>query len=372
VRAITFPRTRSIPGPLAALAVVVSLVLIGGSFLVGWTVSASAAKRTVATGAARIRTTSTVPVSDRVLTRSFLHESGAGTSARDLYNAGITLQRQGRCADAMPYFNSAIARNTVYVNALRGRAQCAETLGADDVAIADLTTALRADPRNYGLFLNRTDAETDNGSTGRAQADALAALRLVPAQAPAYDSVAQALYNVADLADAVATINLALQVLPSDPSQYVLRAKYRAAMFDYRGAEADYSRAISLSLPHDQVDLYRKLADVQDQMQDYPSARGSIASAIARQSHDPGLYLDAATIEQDAGNDAGALRRYTQALAHGAKGDEALQAREGQGDMMAALHRKTAAIRAYRSALSLTRDRGRRAEIRAKVKALSH
>jgi tetratricopeptide (TPR) repeat protein len=293
-------------------------------------------------------------------------------SARDLYNAGVALQQKGRCTRAMPYFNSAIAHNAMYVNALRGRAQCAEALGADDVAIADLTAALRADSRNYGLLLNRADAETDNGSTGRAQSDALAALRLVPPQVPAYDSVAQSLYNVADLADAVATINLAVRVLPSDPTQYALRAKYRAAMLDYRGAEADYSRAIGLSLPHDQVDLYRNLADVQDQMQDYPAARGSIASAIARQPHDPGLYLDAATIERDAGNDGGALRRYTQALSHGAKGDDALQAHEGRGDMLAALHHKTAAAHAYRAALSLTRDRGRRAEIRAKIKALSH
>src|SRR5690242_11655685 len=99
VRATILPHTWRIPGPLAALAIIVGLVLIGSSFLVGWTVSASAAKRTVATGDARLRTTtvvqttSTIPLPDRALTRSFLRVSGARMSARDLYNAGVDLQR---------------------------------------------------------------------------------------------------------------------------------------------------------------------------------------------------------------------------------------------------------------------------------------
>lgn len=369
MRSLTSPRPWLVTLPVAAVLLAFAIVLISGSFLLGRAQGVGAIDPVPASGAAPVTGFSQAPP-DALLTAALPGRGAKTLGARDLYNYAEELHTSGRCDRAMPYFNAAIARNPSYVNALRARARCAQALGADDIAIADLTTALRADPRNYGLLLNRADAETDNGSNGRAQIDALAALRLVPAQAPAYDSIAQSLYNVADLADAAATINLAVQVLPSDPAQYALRGKYKAAMFDYTGAKADYSRAIGLSAPNDQPDLYRRLADVQDQAQDYSAARRSIAIAIARRPHDPALYLDAAAIEGDAGNPSGVLRRDTQALAQGARGNQALQAQESRGDALASLHRKGAALHAYRQALLLTRDGVRRAGIRAKITAL--
>lgn len=295
---------------------------------------------------------------------------GSGASARDYYGEAQNLASRGHCELAIPLFTQAIARNHVYVAALQGRALCAQTLGADDVAIADLTTALRVDPTNYGLLLARAGAEIDDGATGRAQSDTLAALRLAPPQVPSYLSVADDLYAVADLTDAARTMTLALLLLPRDPTLYARRAVYEAAMYDYERAAADYQSAVGLAAPGARLALYDALATVQDQAQNYGAARRASAAAIALSPRDPALYVMAGAIEHDAGNEAAAVALYRRALAHGARGIDALRAWERSGDALATMGQTRQAIAAYRAAISVTPDRARRRELEAKIKGL--
>jgi len=294
----------------------------------------------------------------------------AGSSARDVYAAGLSLQAQGKCAQAIPLFSQAIQLNHVYVNALVGRAQCAQTLGSDDVAMSDFTTALQQDSHNYGVLLQRAGAEIDNGSTGRAQADAIAAFNFAPPQVPAYLSVARTLYSVADLSDAVAVMSHAVQLLPRDAALYVQRGQYEIGMQDYARAGDDYTHAIDVSLPGDKPDLYAALAQVRDQARNYPAARTAIAAAIAGRPQDPALYVAAAGIENDAGDRAAAAQRYGQALSHGASGSAKRQVEESRGDILVLLGKNRDAARAYRAALALTRDPAHRATLRAKLKSL--
>lgn len=295
----------------------------------------------------------------------------AGPSARDLYNQASSLAQSGHCAQAVPLYTQAINLNHMYVGALQGRAQCAQTLGADDVAIKDYTAALRLDPKNYGLLLARAGAEQDNGSSGQAQSDALAALHLVPPQVPSYLSVASVLYSVADLTDAARVITLALLLLPRDAALYAQRGGYEAGIYDYTSAEADYQRAIALSTATDRPAYYSDLAGVQDQAQDYAGARKSISAAIAMQPRNVGFYLTAAGIERDAFNYGGAASLYQQALRHGAHSTDALRAWEGFGDMLAAMNKNSEATSAYRAAMSVTPNRADRARLQRKIKALS-
>lgn len=294
----------------------------------------------------------------------------AGPSARDLYNRAAGLAQAGRCAQAVPLYTQAINLNHMYVAALQGRAQCAQTLGADDVAINDYTAALRLDPRNYGLLLARAGAEQNNGSSGRAQSDALAALRLVPPQVPSYLSVAALLSSVADLTDAARVMTLAVLLLPHDATLYAQRAGYEAAIYDYTSAEADYQRALTFATANDKPTLYSNLAGVQDQAGDYTGARKSIGTAITMQPRNTGFYLTAAGIERDAFNYRGAASLYQQALRHGAHSTDALRAWEGYGDMLAAMNKNGEAARAYRSAMGVTPNRADRARLQSKIKAL--
>lgn len=294
----------------------------------------------------------------------------AGPSARDLYNQAAGLARAGRCVQAVPLYTRAITLNRMYVAALQGRAQCAQTLGADDVAIKDYTAALRLDPKNYGLLLARAGAEQDNGSSGQAQSDALAALHLVPPQVPSYLSVAQVLSAVADLTDAARVMTLALLLLPHNGALYAQRAGYEAGIYDYASAEADYQHAITLSPVTGRPALYSDLAGVQDQAQDYIGARKSIATAIALQPRSIGFYFTAAGIERDAADYSGAAALYQQALRHGAHSTDALRAWEGYGDMLAAMNKNSEAASAYRAAISVTPNRADRARLQRKIKAL--
>ncbi len=294
----------------------------------------------------------------------------AGTSPRDLYATGLSLQTQGKCSHAIPLFSQAIQLNHVYVNALIGRAQCAQALGSDDVAMADYTTALQQDPHNYGVLLQRAGAEIDNGSTGRAQSDAVAAFNFAPPQVPAYLSVARTLYSVADLSDAVTVMSHAVQLLPRNAALYIQRGQYEIGMDDYARAGDDYTHAIGLSLPGDKPDLYAALAQVQDQAQNYPVARTSIAAAIAGRPQDPALYVAAAGIERDAGNQAAAARRYGEALSHGASGSQKARVEESRGDVFVLLGKNSQAVRSYRAALALTHNSAHKAVLRAKIKAI--
>ncbi len=294
----------------------------------------------------------------------------SGSSPRDLYAAALSLQAQGKCSQAIPLFSQAIQSNHVYVNALIGRAQCAQVLGSDDVAMADFTTALQQDPHNYGVMLQRAGAEIDNGSTGRAQVDAVTAFNFAPPQVPAYLSVARTLYSVADLSDAVNVMSHAVQLLPRDAALYIQRGQYEIGMGDYARGGDDYTRAINLSLPGDKPDLYAALAQVQDQAQDYPAAVTSIAAAIGGRPQDPALYVAAASIERDAGNQAVAAQRYGEALSHGASGSQKARVEESRGDIFVLLGKNSQAVTAYRAALALTHDSAHKAVLRAKIRAI--
>ncbi len=137
-----------------------------------------------------------------------------------------TLREEGRFEPALVEYTRAIDAGVHRsAEAYNGRAACHQALGRRVQALADADAAVRLDPGNAGLLLNRGLIRAVSDLPG-AVADWSAALRIDPELAPAYYS----------------------------------RGVAREALGDRAGAIADYERALAIGLPAiEQVDARRRL-----------------------------------------------------------------------------------------------------------------
>lgn len=108
--------------------------------------------------------------------------SAAAASSTDyeLFTKGRDLAASGKCREAIPYFDQAIAANPRYWKAYSDRGRCLAGLGQLDRGLQDLDRAIELAPHDMGPYFNRAGLKADAGDGDGALADLDHSIRLDP------------------------------------------------------------------------------------------------------------------------------------------------------------------------------------------------
>jgi len=115
-----------------------------------------------------------------------------------------------------------------------------------DLAIADLTEAIRLDPKSARAFVTRANAHTGKGDYDRSIADTNEAIRLNGELVSAYTFRAVAYGNKGNFDGAMADANQAIKLGPKFPGLYVVRAFLHTMKGEYDRAIADLNEALRI------------------------------------------------------------------------------------------------------------------------------
>jgi TonB family protein len=272
--------------------------------------------------------------------------------AASFYLRGMQELKGGDMGVAIACFDSAIARNPDYAQALYGRAEAynrrAEehpyaTNAADYQAhaIRDLTAVLRLQPDAPGISFARGVVYQVTGAYDSAAADFSVAIARAPAdmrprigRARAYAGIAAAARSQATLASALARalsdLNFAIARHPDDGDAYLVRGEAYAIEQSYRRAIADYDSALAHEPKRGFAYLERGIA--YSHLGPLARALADVDSAIALSPPAAAYpYFERALLHSWVGKTDQARTDYTTALARGLKLDfRSLNARLGR------------------------------------------
>jgi tetratricopeptide (TPR) repeat protein len=155
-------------------------------------------------------------------------QSGIWKDSLTLWTHSLTLD--SRCSVA--YLNRGTARMD---------------LGDRPGAVADYSSCIEVDPREFKAWNSRGLARESLGDLEGARADYDRAVALSPSYLPARANRGAFLRKINDLEGALSDAEEALRSNPNWSSAYVLRASVRRAKGDLAGAFSDLDRAVELS-----------------------------------------------------------------------------------------------------------------------------
>lgn len=89
--------------------------------------------------------------------------SAPGASSSDFDLKGRDLAATGKCREAIPYFDQAIAANPRYSKAYSDRGRCLASLGQRDRGLQDLHRAVQLAPNDMSPYFNRAGLRADAG-----------------------------------------------------------------------------------------------------------------------------------------------------------------------------------------------------------------
>ena len=179
------------------------------------------------------------------------------------------LIRQGRLSRknlAIAYFNRgrAHAKKSQYDRAIADLTQAIKLNPKDDKAynnrgiaykkkadyrraIADYDKAIKLNPRGHLTYVNRGNVYSDKGNYDRAIADYTQAIKLNPKFAEAYNIRSRAYLMKGQYDRAIADYDMVIKLNPKDDTAYTSRASAYDNKGDFERAIADYAKAISLN-----------------------------------------------------------------------------------------------------------------------------
>ncbi|MCC6967054.1 MAG: tetratricopeptide repeat protein [Nitrospira sp.] len=104
------------------------------------------------------------------------------TSSSDfeLFTKGRDLAASGKCREAIPYFDQAIAANARYSKAYSDRGRCLASLGERDRGLQALDRAVQLAPNDLSPYFNRAGLRADAGDGDGALADLDRSIQLDP------------------------------------------------------------------------------------------------------------------------------------------------------------------------------------------------
>jgi tetratricopeptide (TPR) repeat protein len=177
----------------------------------------------------------------------------------------------------------------VNVNSRAGKVT-AEQSRVFDQAIADFTQALRLDPNNATIYVERGNAYDNKGDFDQAIADHTQAIRLDPNYATAYN---QRGYNYSEKGEydrAIADHNQVIRLAPNSAEGYFARALAYYRKGDYDRAIADSTQAIRLD-PND-IAAYYGRGQVYYKKGDYDRAIADFTQVIRLNPNYDAVYCD--------------------------------------------------------------------------------
>jgi tetratricopeptide (TPR) repeat protein len=104
----------------------------------------------------------------------------ASSTDYELFTKGRDLAASGKCREAIPYFDQAIAANPRYWKAYSDRGRCLASLGQQDRGLQDLDRAVELAPNDMSPYFNRAGLKADAGDGDGALADLDQSVKLDP------------------------------------------------------------------------------------------------------------------------------------------------------------------------------------------------
>jgi tetratricopeptide (TPR) repeat protein len=167
-------------------------------------------------------------------------------------NLGAAYLLRGRALYASASTVSSVGANFSSVGTVTtlGQAASAEQVRVFEQAIADFSQALKLDPNNAKIYVERGNAYGDKGDNDRAIADYDQAIRLNPNFAEAYSNRGNAYLSKGDHDRAIADYDQAIRLNPNFAEAYYNRGNSYYVKRDYDRAIADYEAALRINPNH--------------------------------------------------------------------------------------------------------------------------
>lgn len=140
-----------------------------------------------------------------------------------------------------------IRKNSKDLIALNNRAFAYAALGKGDLAMIDVNKLIQLQPKNVVAHHLRGSLYGEKGDYAKAVESFSEVIRLEPGKWPiAYNNRAQALSGLGDLKSALADLNVAIKIEPTNWYHFLERGKVHEQSGSYDLAVADFTKAISL------------------------------------------------------------------------------------------------------------------------------
>jgi tetratricopeptide (TPR) repeat protein len=158
-----------------------------------------------------------------------------------------------------------------------------------DLAIIDFNTAIRLEPDNAFIYLERGVVYMDIGDLDRSISDFTQALRIDPNYVDAYNSRGNAYYINKDYDRAISNYNQALRIDPNYIAAYNNRGNAYYINKDYDRAIADQTQA--LQLDPNFIDAYINRGEAYREKKDYDRAIADYNQALRIDSNYARAYI---------------------------------------------------------------------------------
>ncbi|HKD09009.1 MAG TPA: tetratricopeptide repeat protein [Bryobacteraceae bacterium] len=197
-------------------------------------------------------------------------------AAVDEYNEGKRLIENQDPANAIAHFDKALAVDSIYVEALLGRAQARRLLQQYDRSLEDCDRALKISKNEPAGYMCRGFADHLATHNDVAVKDFTEAIRLNPAFALAYNERGVAYADLEKYDDAVRDYSMAIRLRPRNADFRMRRATANAKLGHYDKSIQDFTEVIRLE-PNN-IRAYRGRAAAEE-------ATGDVTAASADRAH---------------------------------------------------------------------------------------
>lgn len=231
-----------------------------------------------------------------------------------MFNKALALQQLEEADSAMTVFDELLSLHPSYANAYVARARLkaeqTDTIGA----MADLEHALQlSNNLAYAYVIRASLFMASSQNYDKAEADISEAIRLEPKEGNLYVNRAFLRYNCDDYFGAMADYDYAIQLDPLNSAAIYNRALLRMESRDNDRAIVDFSRVLELD-PEDYRALYNRTL-LYTETQNYQAALDGVNQLIDRFPELPEALYMRSDIYRRQGNMSAAERDYKKALA---------------------------------------------------------
>lgn len=231
-----------------------------------------------------------------------------------MFNKALALQDLGRTDEALETFNNLLSNYPNYDNGFVGRARLQLQRGDTIAAKEDIDRALTLNKNHPGAYLMRADISISGSRDYEsALSDMSEAIKLQPREAGLYVNRAFLRYNLDDYFGAMADYDYAIQLDPLNAAAIYNRGLLRMEVRDNDNAIKDFSKALELD-PEDYRSLYNR-AFLYSEKHDIANAMDDVNRLIKAFPGLPEALYMRSNLNRLAGNMNQAERDYNKALA---------------------------------------------------------
>ncbi len=237
-----------------------------------------------------------------------------GDFANALVNRALAFDLAGETAKADADINEALRIAPSFGRAYVSRGNHRRKAGDSAGALADYSRAIELSPLDVVGHVYRGDLRGAMGDAAGAQEDLDRAVGLRPPSSLAFATRGEVRERSGDLQGALEDFNRAIELAPGDADLLVNRAVVRIALGDVPGGELDLARSLGI---HESSEAYFNRGTLRQSQQDFRAAEDDLSKAISMDARYSAAYLNRTLVRQSVNNLSGALADADRAIATG-------------------------------------------------------